>query len=517
MKVKKIILVSVILMSILTTGAVSASDALTNDIEFQGEIDEISGDGQKLKESDVSQQDEILNVNNEGTLTELKEIIDEAPENSTIILDKDYVYDDEFPKWGISIYSSLTIDGKNHVIDATNSNSRIFNLVADNIVLKNIIFKGGSSGAGGAISNGGDDSCITSCEFIKCNARDCGGAIFNTGDNLSIISCNFKSCSSSNIGGAIDNEGAGFTISSCTFTECSSYGGGAISVIGNKAGINSISLCKFIDCSAIEGGAIRNFNTNSLRMDSCIFTNCFAKENGGAVYHEDSSNCNLSSCDFINCHSAKKSTSKDGAVYRIHGVLIVTNCTYSDFAKTVIISSSVSTVYNGNKYLVATLKDSNGNPLEGFKVSVNLNGVKTSKTNKKGQIKLSTHGLSPKSYTAKITFNGNEKYAKAAKSVNVTVKKANPKITASAKTFKKSDKTKKYTITLKTNQNKVMKNTKVTLKVNGKTYSAKTNAKGQATFKITKLTKKGKFTAVVKFAGNKYYNAKTVKPKITIK
>lgn len=99
MKVKKIILVSVILMSILTTGAVSASDALTNDIEFQGEIDEISGDGQKLKESDVSQQDEILNVNNEGTLTELKEIIDEAPENSTIILDKDYVYDDEFPKW----------------------------------------------------------------------------------------------------------------------------------------------------------------------------------------------------------------------------------------------------------------------------------------------------------------------------------------------------------------------------------------------------------------------------------
>ena len=62
-----------------------------------------------------------------------------------------------------------------------------------------------------------------------------------------------------------------------------------------------------------------------------------------------------------------------------------------------------------------------------------------------------------------------------------------------------------------------MKNTKLTLKVNGKTYSATTNAKGQATFKITKLTKKGKFTAVVKFAGNKYYNAKTVKPKITVK
>ena len=36
----------------------------------------------------------------------------------------------------------------------------------------------------------------------------------------------------------------------------------------------------------------------------------------------------------------------------------------------------------------------------------------------------------------------------------------------------------------------IMKKVKRTLKVNKKTYSAKTNAKGQATFKITKLTKK---------------------------
>ena len=62
-----------------------------------------------------------------------------------------------------------------------------------------------------------------------------------------------------------------------------------------------------------------------------------------------------------------------------------------------------------------------------------------------------------------------------------------------------------------------MKNTKVTIKVNCKTYTAKTNTKGIATFKITKLTKKGKFTATIKYAGNSYYNAKTIKTKITIK
>ena len=183
-------------------------------------------------------------------------------------------------------------------------------------------------------------------------------------------------------------------------------------------------------------------------------------------------------------------------------------------------ASAVTTVYNGGKYLVATLKDSFGRPIKGVKITIKLSNGKTStpSTDKNGQVKFSTNGLAPKkSYTATITFAGNGNYIKSTKSVKVTVKKATPKLTAKAKTFKKSLKIKKYTVTLKTNQNKVMKNTKLTLKVNGKTYSATTNAKGQATFKITKLTKKGKFTAVVKFAGNKYYNAKTVKPKITIK
>ena len=183
-----------------------------------------------------------------------------------------------------------------------------------------------------------------------------------------------------------------------------------------------------------------------------------------------------------------------------------------------ITAPSVTAVYNGGKYVVVTLTDKNDNPISGLAVSITLNGKTYSPiTDKNGQVKLSTNGLAPKSYTAKVSFAGNTNYIGASISFKVAVKKATPKLTAKAKTFKKSVKTKKYSITLKTNQNKVMKNTKLTLKVNGKTYTAKTNAKGQATFKITKLTKKGKFTAVVKFAGNKYYNAKTVNAKIAVK
>jgi len=43
------------------------------------------------------------------------------------------------------------------------------------------------------------------------------------------------------------------------------------------------------------------------------------------------------------------------------------------------------------------------------------------------------------------------------------------------------------------------------------------NKYGKSIFKITKLTKKGKFTAVIKYNGSKYYKTKTVKAKLTIK
>ena len=200
---------------------------------------------------------------------------------------------------------------------------------------------------------------------------------------------------------------------------------------------------------------------------------------------------------------------------------------YSSFAKngnltikriTDIIVSNVNTVYNGGKYLVATLKDINGNIISGVKLTVVLNGkTYTPTTDANGQVRLSTNGLAPKVYIATITFAGNTNLAKSTRSAKVIVTKATPKITAKAKTFKRTLKTKKYSITLKTNQNKVMKSTKVYIKVNKKTYAAKTNSKGVATFKITKLTKKGRYAAIVTYKGNAYYNKLTKKVKITVK
>lgn len=58
---------------------------------------------------------------------------------------------------------------------------------------------------------------------------------------------------------------------------------------------------------------------------------------------------------------------------------------------------------------------------------------------------------------------------------------------------------------------------RVTLTIKGKTYAATTNAKGQATFKITGLTKKGKYSATVFYKGDKTYEEATKSVKLTIR
>ena len=184
---------------------------------------------------------------------------------------------------------------------------------------------------------------------------------------------------------------------------------------------------------------------------------------------------------------------------------------------TKITAPKVTATYNVAKNLVITLT-ANGKAIANKKVTVKVGTIsKTLKTNAKGQVSLNVATLVPKTYTASVKFAGDDGYLASSVSPKVVVSKAKPKITAKAKTFKVKVKTKKYTVTLKNNKGKVMKKVKLTLKVGKKTYKATTNSKGKATFKITKLTKKGKYTATVKFAGSKYYKALSKKAKITVK
>ena len=177
----------------------------------------------------------------------------------------------------------------------------------------------------------------------------------------------------------------------------------------------------------------------------------------------------------------------------------------------------------GNNFTVQ-LTDGNGNPLANKTVYIGYNGVTLNRTTDANgfanvQINLKNAGL----YTFVVVFMDDEDYNATMKVFKVTINKKPTSISASAKTFKASAKTKKYTVTLKTTKGSsidgktyLAKGKKVTLKINGKTYTAKTNAKGQATFSL-KITKKGKFAAVIKYAGDNTYKAASKKVKITIK
>ena len=177
----------------------------------------------------------------------------------------------------------------------------------------------------------------------------------------------------------------------------------------------------------------------------------------------------------------------------------------------------ITTTYNIAKNLIITLKDSNGKAIKKAKITVNLGHSKKYTTNANGQVKINVGTLTPKTYNAKITYAGSDIFNPSTASVKVTVKKAKPKITAKSAIFKYKIKTKKYVAYFKDNKNKALKNTKVSLKVHGKTYSVKTNKKGQGIFKITNLRKIGYYIAVITVPTNHYYNKVSKKVKITVK
>ena len=174
-------------------------------------------------------------------------------------------------------------------------------------------------------------------------------------------------------------------------------------------------------------------------------------------------------------------------------------------ATTLTAPTKTATFYKVGKKLVVTLKYSN-KALAKKKVTIKVGSIsKTLTTNSKGQVSVDISSLMPKTYYAYLKFAGDSSFKASSKKVTVQVKKATPKILAPIKGYKANVKVKPVTAILKDNKGKIIKNAKLTLRINGKNYIAKTNAKGVATFKVNNLAKKATFKGIVKFAGNKYF------------
>lgn len=185
-----------------------------------------------------------------------------------------------------------------------------------------------------------------------------------------------------------------------------------------------------------------------------------------------------------------------------------------------VLTAKALKVYAGNTgKLQATLVDSNGVALTNKEVAIVIDGViKNVKTDANGVATLSVKYAAATTKYATIAFLGEGNlYKSSIATAKITVvKKATTLKAAKVKVTGKAKKAIKVKVTLKTGKTAI-KGKKVTIKVNGKTFSAKTNAKGVATISV-KVAKKGTFKATFKFAGDSAYKASTSKTvKFTIK
>ena len=157
---------------------------------------------------------------------------------------------------------------------------------------------------------------------------------------------------------------------------------------------------------------------------------------------------------------------------------------YSGFNKTTnvalfkskLTSNNLNMLYSSGKYFKVRLTQ-NSNPLAGKTVVFTVNGKKITGVTDKNGIASVKITLAPKTYTVTAEYNGVEVKNKVVVKSIITAKNVNAK---------KSSKSIKIKVTLKKVNKKYLKNKKVTLKFNKKTFKAKTNKKGVVTFTIKK-------------------------------
>ena len=402
-----------------------------------------------------------------------------------------------------------------------------------------------------ALKNG----AVENVSFIN-NSAECGGAVYFGSDGI-ITGCSFTNNTALRMGGSIYFNKTG-TVNKSSFKKNNAHDGGAILACGNLK----------IDNSQLEEN-IATLKTNhiSLKENATITLTNVSSQNIGPFFVSHLTIINVSNATYGNSIKITVNVSfNDIPINKGNVSVVINNKKYSsdvingsatiEIPKINAGSYSCEVIFNGDanytestknvsfkvvkqnikvsagnkayvinyggKYSV-TVKDNNNKLASGIKATFILNGktIGTATTNSKG---VATITLTAKMLkTAKagkknlVIKTSNANYNTVSKTVKITINKEKTKITAKAKKFKKSLKTKKYTVTLKNSKGKAVKKVSVSLKVKGKTYYAKTNSKGKATFKITKLTKKGKFNAAITYKGSKYYQKATKKVSITIK
>ncbi len=181
-------------------------------------------------------------------------------------------------------------------------------------------------------------------------------------------------------------------------------------------------------------------------------------------------------------------------------------------------ADNIVMTYRDGSALLVSLTDSNGIPIAGASVNIDVGKVYSIKTNGSGIAKLPIN-LAPGKYTVSVSFNTSG-YEAESITLLVTVNKATPTLTGNdlVVEYKAGS---KYNVTLTDENGNAMSNCVVKITVLGKTYNRKTDANGIASLPINLAV--GNYTVSAEFEGNNRLapveitnTVAVVKPEITI-
>ena len=266
---------------------------------------------------------EINIVNVTDDFSTLRKLIDNA--NATLTLDKNYTYNPltDLYIFGVGVSKNITIDGAGFTLDG--KQMRMFIIVSDNVIIKNITFVNGASYAGGAVNWFGHNGLLTYCTFIN-NVADNGGAVEWAGHNGTVSNCIFMNNLVDGSGGAIEfDNAADCEILDCLFINNRAKDGGAI--YGADSIHLNVSGSKFINNSAdYYGGAVACKDCYNVSIFDCSFTNHSAGKGSGALDLTGCDDSQVSYCNFTN-NSAK---SDGGALFVDSDNVKIDNCNFAD-------------------------------------------------------------------------------------------------------------------------------------------------------------------------------------------
>ncbi|MBQ7928657.1 MAG: hypothetical protein IJ287_07975 [Methanobrevibacter sp.] len=281
---------------------------------------------------------------NRLSFNDLNELIKKSV---NIKFDNDYIYQNDSDLTnGIVIDRALTIDGQGHSIDATQF-GRIFNISADNVVLKNIVFKNAYvDDCGGAIYSNALNLTVLNCTFDNnfayygsalysknggIDLNDCNfidnmgvqGTVYSVDGKVNVVSSIFEDNYAMLYAGGIYVSNGDFTISDSVFKNNSAFFSGALYV--NNA-ILSMLDCSMENNSALHHGAIYLNNSFATISDSRFKRNSikdyyfYAR---GSSIHSDISDLNVMNCNFTDNYAYT-----GGSVSSLKGNLTMENCNF---------------------------------------------------------------------------------------------------------------------------------------------------------------------------------------------